>query len=596
MRKHNHSVFQEIIFPDPEFVGDSGLYYRSTGIGLYFEQGSSGQDSSEQSRHVVMKGTYVDFHTYFNSFSCNKWNRYTSVNNVSLFLEMEGRAVVYIFHNLFLYGQVVEKNIGRHTVISETRQLVEIPIGIMDNLGDYSFGIQAGEESVAIYGGYYGCRDFVRRQEVSLAVCFTTYKREEYIKRNLAGLCSASNVNMHIYVVDNGKTLNLPDSDRYTVIPNKNTGGAGGFARNMFHVMDDAINYGFTHFILMDDDIVLDPKVIARLSDFLGYVKDEYRNSFVGGAMLRKDIPYFLVESGAVCKGLKIQGYGYGMDMRNPENFMQADMSRKTDYSAWWFCVIPIEYARSDNLPLPIFFQWDDIDFGLRNKAQVILLNGISVWHDSFEAKRTVMHSYYTARNPMIVNACHENCVEKPDVLSFIKENFVTELYLYRYANAEAILRAVEDFLKGPGWLAKLDFDAYNKEIMAENYKQEYIYELDYTWFQVCCNMEDCDWIHALARKITFNGYLLPTKNFVAVPCYNDKIVQGYRASKILFYDEVSGKGYYCARDVKRARACYVKYKRLMKRLKGDFNRLKKEYKSSYAYLTSREMWENVFG
>ncbi len=542
-----------------------------------------------------MKGAEADFHTYFNSFSCGKWRRYTAIDTVSLFLRLEGAVEISVFHNKFLYGMLIRKKLFQRTVMSDGQDMVEIPIGVPERIGDFSFCLHAVGEEVKFFEGYYGGTAAAGR-EVSLAVCITTYRREAYVKENLKRLCEIAGEKVHTYIVDNGNTLSLPASEKYTVLPNPNTGGAGGFARNMIQVMEDREKYRFSHFVLMDDDVALDHRVIIRLADFLRFIKEEHSKDFVGGAMLRRDIPYFHVESGAVRKGLEIQGYGYGMDMRDPVNFMLADMERKSDYNAWWFCAVPVSYARPDNLPLPIFFQWDDVDYGSRNRARVILLNGICTWHDPFDSKKTAMSSYYTTRNPMIVNACHGVKGEKKAVLRFLRKCFLTELYLYRYANAEAVLRGAEDFLRGPDWLEKLDCDAYNKELLAGNVKQ-YEFELpDYTWYQVCCGIEDCDRLHAVVRKLTFNGYLLPVKNDITVPCSSNRIVQGYRAAHILFYDEAAGKGYECQRDRGRALADFRRYRRVLRKLKFGYRRAAEEYRRAYPRLHSRGSWEGILG
>ena len=36
------------------------------------------------------------------------------------------------------------------------------------------------------------------------------------------------------------------------------------------------------------------------------------------------------------------------------------------EYNAWWSCLIPSEVIAAIGLPLPMFFQWDDIEYGLR--------------------------------------------------------------------------------------------------------------------------------------------------------------------------------------------------------------------------------------
>ena len=46
--------------------------------------------------------------------------------------------------------------------------------------------------------------------------------------------------------------------------------------------MQDSCN--LTHVLLMDDDVVMQPESIYRTYRILSLLKDEYKDSFVGGA------------------------------------------------------------------------------------------------------------------------------------------------------------------------------------------------------------------------------------------------------------------------------------------------------------------------
>ena len=66
---------------------------------------------------------------------------------------------------------------------------------------------------------------------------------------------------------DNGKTLDMNklSSAHIHIVQNKNTGGAGGFTRDLIEILD-ANNAGMeiTHVLLMDDDIVIDPESLLK--------------------------------------------------------------------------------------------------------------------------------------------------------------------------------------------------------------------------------------------------------------------------------------------------------------------------------------------
>lgn len=430
---------------------------------------------------------------------------------------------------------------------------------------------------------------FLDKQKI--AVIITTHKRNESVNGLLKTFDELCDTKVVIYLIDNDSSCRAYDYSFVRVFSNCNSGGAGGFARGMLEVLKSKEKY--THVVLMDDDISFDPEVFERLINLLENLESEQQDSIIGGAMLRSDKPWFHVESGAKWKGLTVEPMGYGLDMRKAEDVLKIDALNGADYNAWWFCCIPIKYIREDNLPLPLFFQWDDVDYGLRNKAPVITRSDIAVRHDPFDLKRTAMQSYYSNRNSLIVNSCHDGGDDKRAVLRTLKKRIRSEVCLYRYEFADALNRAIEDYLKGPMWLCSLEADEYNKDILKLNKPLSDVSDqVDYDWYMVGCNINDCDFLHKIIRKLTFNGYLLKAKNDLTLPIYADKPVQGYRAKKILFYEENSGMGFVREKDIKKAISCMFKFQKLYLKMMFRYSKMVRGYRSKYQYMTSKEMWE----
>lgn len=48
---------------------------------------------------------------------------------------------------------------------------------------------------------------------------------------------------------------------------------------------------------------------------------------------------------------------------------------------------MPIRRIREIGYPLPIFVKGDDMEYGIRNHKEVMHMNGIGVWHQSFQEK-----------------------------------------------------------------------------------------------------------------------------------------------------------------------------------------------------------------
>ena len=53
-------------------------------------------------------------------------------------------------------------------------------------------------------------------------------------------------------------------------------------------------------------------------------------------------------------------------------------------YTGWWSCLIPAEVTRAMGYPLPLFFQWDDVEYSYRGRAHgfaTVTLPGAGLWH-----------------------------------------------------------------------------------------------------------------------------------------------------------------------------------------------------------------------
>jgi len=599
---------QPILFPMAE-AKEQQLWFRYHGQGVRYEDGEM----------TIAPGTAVDFGTYFNSFSYTKWIRYTGIRRYRLHLKVKGKGSICVYRFSLDGGTVRQEEIC--TEAFDHKKAGELILDLSTDMTrrkqtEYGFSVTADSRELVVSDAYYGTDEEVHSSDIRLALAFTTYRREEDITANVKNILNLQDDRIRILIADNAGTLSPDDlgtdgletdvegaapaakgknrtiikEDAVRIFRNINSGGAGGFCRCMLEVLKEKESY--THMILMDDDVLVDPRIFDRLIRFLSVVKEKYRDAIVGGAMLRKDLPWFHVESGAKWKGTRIEGYGHGLDLRRRDAILHADARRKTDYNAWWFCCIPIRYIREDNLPLPLFFQWDDIDYGIRNKAPVILLNGICLWHEAFDTKRSAMHTYYSTRNPLIVNCCHDHGEAKEHLLHVWRQRVIAEICLYRYEQAEAMIRAAEDFLKGPKWLCTTDPEEYNKSIRELNRKVSYIADrVDFEWYLVGCGISDCDRLHALVRKLSLNGYLFSADRKHTLPLFADRPVQGYRAEKILYYEENTGTGYVAKRDRRKALACMRRCNGVYRRLKRDYEKTADAYRKEYTYMTSADMW-----
>ena len=121
--------------------------------------------------------------------------------------------------------------------------------------------------------------------------------------------------------------------------------------------------------------------------------------------------------SASRCRTRCYEAYLLGLD----ERMLPIGQERRvdTEYNGWWACLIPATIIRAIGYPLPLFFQWDDIEFGYRARAHgfpTVALPGAGVWHADFGWKDwDEWHRYFNMRNGLITAALHTGFSTRTD-------------------------------------------------------------------------------------------------------------------------------------------------------------------------------------
>lgn len=587
----DEKTIQQILFPQKEICMESDLYFRMYGNGNY---------DYEKSRIILDSNARVEMDSYFNAFSAGKWKEYTCIKNVDCLLELKGNFRIFVYNKRILYGKIEEKLVQTYTIFTKELKKIPIQIGNVEEGGVYTISIEACDDGCIVRGGCYISYDRNMNKNIQIALIMCTYKREQYVEENINRLLTCRDEylkkNIFTYIIDNAKTLEKRrDFDNIEILHNCNVGGAGGFTKGLLELIKNNKN-SYTHCILMDDDIVIDPLILRRTIDFLKNIKEEYKEAFLGGAMLRKDLPYFQVESGATWNQGKITSSKCGLDLRNLYDCLLNEFETINDYNAWWFCVIPKEYIRDDNLPLPLFVCDDDVEFGLRNCKKLILMNGVCVWHDPFESKLKSSRNYYIYRNQLIVNSVRNQEQSRKKLLYDIKNMMYNEIVLYKYENVLAAFEGIKDFCNGPEWLKQSKCDVRNSDIQKYNIEMEDLAKnkvyFDYNHYRFCCTIRDCDWIHKWVRLLTINGLLLKANRSVILPICGAIPVQTYRCNRVVYFDEILNKVLICDRNWKKIFECLFEYFKIRKIIIQKYDKAVVDYKENYKYLISMDFWE----
>ncbi len=551
---------QSLLFPQTGICTEEEMYFRREGEGEI-------DFTWEKKATDMHRNSTLTFDTYFNGCSAEKWFKYTKVKRISISLRVRG------FFRIILMRK--EKNLDSIT----TKYLLEQSFGREDEEGVYTFPFESesnngvfcfqvtclSETGTLLDGWYEGevAPEDVRPVKLALDIC--TFKREVFVIKNVKELyeCFLNNPesgmkdSIEIFISDNAKTLDPKEvllCDKVHVFPNKNTGGAGGFTRGMIEIMKCREQRKITHVLVMDDDIIINPDSIYRTFVILSLLKDEYKDAFVGGAMLRLDTQNIQTENGARWNKGYLISHKSGLDLSEVEACLYNEFEEKTEYNAWWYCAFPADIVTEKNLPLPIFIRGDDVEYGLRNLKNLILMNGICVWHEPFENKYSSSMYYYIFRNRLIDNSVHDLKYKRKMFINDLAKQVKRELVFYRYKNAELLLDGAEDFFKGIDWLMAQDGEELHKSVISRGYKLQDINDISmpfsYPEYERACKTPEPNWITRKWRKLTANGLVLPCQKRpenempVIAPTFTARPVNFYRAHRVLHYDFSSRRAF----------------------------------------------------
>lgn len=573
-------------------------------------------------------GTF-DFSTYFNSLSVMKLKRYTRATGFTLHLELKGAAckVLQTMGDAFAHDPIPVEGASKKLEASTNWQTVDLPLTVTDDMVIVGFIIKT-EGTVSIRNSYYELDVDGELNDVELVLSTTTFKKEAFIERNIdlvknqiIGSNDSIADHFHMYVMDNGRTLDAEklSGDRIQVIPNDNVGGAGGFTRGMITAMEQ--NPKATNILLMDDDVAVSPESIKRTYNLLRILKPEHREDMISGAMLNYEIGEDqwedignMTQQGtfAGCKPpLRLTLFE---DLIYNEMYTPTKWQRNNMYAAWWYCCIPISVIEKNGLPLPVFVRCDDAEYGIRCKTGFITMNSLCVWHMSFfERYNAAVERYQTTRNTMIAQA---TCGMAPgaDFMRELHNNIRLELKKFGYANAELCLDAFEDFLKGPSFIKKPG--QAEQSFMAANRNKEQL--VDFATLQAQANQDpelagfdikeidrqliEGDKPRSLPERledlITDNNQRYIKKDgtgYAVIPLqgwlYPAGAIRGKH--KLVVLDWYNRKGTIRVKDVKRYQQIKKRYARDLKYYKANIERIRKEYAEARSELTSLEYWKN---
>ena len=587
-------ILQNILWPKTDVCSQEEMYFRKNKFVSRVNQNFS-----------LEKGGIISADTYFNSVSVDKWRKYTEITNLNVTLKIKGHCCVRLYYKKKIHDNIYEKCVCEQAY--ETGDMLEVTLPFPSGEGMAYFSVEALDNDCIFFGGHYSS-DLTKASDssVKIGIGICTFRRESFVEHNLDILNkyilnnpdSELYGHLEVFISDNGKTLDIEklSNDHIHIVQNKNTGGAGGFTRDMIEILKaNDKGMGISHILLMDDDIIIDPESLLKTFRILSIIKEKYKDAFIGGAMLRNDAQNIQVESGASWNAGRLISLKQGLDMNSCDACLYNEIEEYREYNAWWYCCFPASVVTAENLPMPIFIRGDDLEYGLRNMKNLILMNGICVWHEPFENKYTSFLSYYILRNQFIDNALHFPKYNKYDAKKQLMLNVLHEIFAYRYKNVDLVLRGVKDYLAGIDWLINSDGESLHKEIMAAGYKSLPIDELDMPFSYPIyehSRVENDSKLHRFLRLITFNGYLLPTKRDNVVSMSGIRPFNAYRVNRLLNYDVTSQKGFVTERNTGLAFKKLFATFTVMREIDKKYEKVTNEYRQRRGEVQSLEFWK----
>jgi galactofuranosylgalactofuranosylrhamnosyl-N-acetylglucosaminyl-diphospho-decaprenol beta-1,5/1,6-galactofuranosyltransferase len=597
-----NTLLQTILFPNPETCSAEDCYFRRAG--------------AEQV-----------YNTYFNIFSLKKWRWYTDLKSIALHIKIEGSARI----RLWAYTVQKEQRLLSEILISETGLIkivntetaftgtnvsepvisktekaksevldpgasktcmIPFPYDKQDEFLWFSFeSLSAGSH---ILSACYVTQDIPKYQPM-VAIDICTFHREEYVYRNMevlerSILCNPENPyrnDFQVYIVDNGQTLEPAKiaSDCIHIIPNRNVGGSGGFTRGILEILKDREQKHITHMIFMDDDAVIEPDALIRTIALLSFIKDQYRDACIGGAMHRIDQPYIQHESGAVWNGVTSVRNHEGVDLRKFDEIVENENILPTSYAGWWYACYPLTVVREDNLPLPMFIHCDDMEYGIRNRNNgIIFLNGICVWHNSFEHRRTSALSYYDVRNIMIMNALIYPDGNERAWIKNLWKRVIGDLLRFRYRDVYIKCLGISDFLRGPEYLKAIDPVEKLREVNAMGYQFKPVAELT----------DDPETL----REIREYGFPEEVKTSDRQKAHVHAYPMGihpsftmFRQKSILLFEPSENYGMIVQHSIAEMWKCLIAFYKTLRKLKHRYADVRQAYRKAYSAMSSKEFW-----
>lgn len=561
---------------------------------------------------VVMNELY--FNTWMNLFAAKKWFHYGDIGNLFLKLDIKGDFCVEIVgsNQNAAYGHIDNRLVLKE--FKNNQEEISIKIENPSVYDAVYFVIRYRKDAPCrfVSAGWYTDKPSARENRLAIVIC--TYKRETYIQRAIAMFedyleeNEALRKRMHLFVIDNGQTLDLKQGSEYvSVFHNINAGGAGGFARGLIEACKAEEEY--TRCLFMDDDVEIIPESFYRTLVLADYLKEKYKEANINGAMLdlyRKNIFF---ENLAVEDGLWVHPYHPEANLIKFEEILRINDIPESAYqnncakvnAAWFYSCFLMDKKKSINdLPLPVFIRGDDVEYGRRRFGQTFIqLNGVCVWHAPFYYRiGKVTEAYYMFRNMFIINALYSDGF-KGNFVCYYYSRFQYSLNTYDYISAQLYIVALKDILMGSRIFDEDVREITNKvNIIAKEQREpvDDFYELkivkdkpfNYSKAKKLC----VRLIQACYKCMPFLKCILKRNGMNLAQEWYPPVETFLVKRKVKVYNLLNKTSVVREFDYRTERQLKRQFKELISEIEKNYDSLLEDYRANFSRLTSYDFWK----
>lgn len=576
-------ILQRLTFPDPDIPHDDALYLRA-----------SAESVVTPDKIQVPSGATVRFDTYVNLFNLGNWTHFCQLDGLQLHLRGTGQFDLHVWRQHDGQEQTL---LQQQVTLTPTGQ--DIVLDHHSGVGLIMFSltaITAGE----LLAGHFAAPQPAQYQPITLALVITTFERQAQVIETAARITAhlddpATLPGTHLFVIDNGRNVTLPEAPRLTLIPNPNLGGAGGFARGLAAAQDAG---QFTHVLFMDDDATFPMEALHRTCAFLALARDPA--TAMVGAMLSAARPWQLWENGAVFREMCRPVFSES-DLRDVAAVTQIEQAAAADkphgfYGGWWYFAFPI--AQVKHYPFPFFVRGDDVSFALSNQFRMATLNGVMSFQDDFAAKSSLQTAYLDLRYHLHVHLVQDGMAIGRFGMARVALRLIAgSIMRMHYESAAAQLLSWADILRGP--------QVFEENLTMQNRRTTIAQLMHIERWGPCPAPPDFPTLPppsrsaSMLQKLSLNGHLLPGFGWrnkqVTVPIETrGKLWATAGATKATYYDPANQAAYTVTHNKAAFARLALRATALTLRTLWSYTRLRAAYRDSYGAMTSRGFWDRV--